>query len=181
MKIINNYDLVNKLKNVNDPFGPAKVMRYYLKSSGGKLFYFYSAMDLALYPPLDAALMIAIMSGSVIGLGYVFHNFAGDFIADSSAKDLKKLVSQLKDLYIKTDYELLLQAELYDKQYKVQFDENKIPYVLESKYIMLPTYNHNNDIKDTSLVQEHVVNSREYVLSIGSPSKERKLSLVKSY
>ena len=36
---------------------------------------------------------------------------------------------------------------------------------------MVPSYTFNGDIKDTSVLQEHIIGSKEYVLSLGSPKK----------
>ena len=47
---------------------------------------------------------------------------------------------------------------------------------MESKYILVPTYDFNNNIKNTSILQEHIVGTDKYVLSIGSPKKELKLA-----
>ena len=82
------------------------------------------------------------------------------------------MARQLNDLNVKTDYELLLESELYKKEYKIQVNEKKLPYIAESKYIMVPTHSFNGNMTETSILQEHVVGSKKYVLSLGSPKKE---------
>ena len=92
--------------------------------------------------------------------------------------NLKKLVSKLNDINIATDYDLLKQSELYERKYKIEFNESKIPIIMENKYVLVPSYNYKGDVKDTSILQEHFVGSKDYILSVGSPSK--KLTLVNS-
>ena len=79
-------------------------------------------------------------------------------------------LTALKDINISTSYELLLDSENYKTEYKLKFDEAKIPYIKQDKYINIPVYN-DGDIKEVSLVQEHVIGSKSYSLSYGSPSK----------
>ena len=107
----------------------------------------------------------------------LYHLITGDDdYKNKSIDDLKSLVSKFKDLYINTDYDLLLKSELYDKKYKVHLNENKIPFIMESKYILVPTYDFNGNVKNTSILQEHEIGTFTYVLSIGSPKKELKLA-----
>ena len=47
---------------------------------------------------------------------------------------------------------------------------------MEEKYILVPTNDFNNNIKNVSIKQEHIIGSTDYVLSIGSPKKELKLA-----
>ncbi len=43
---------------------------------------------------------------------------------------------------------------------------------MEKKYILVPTYDYLGEIQSTSILQEHVVGSKIYVLSLGSEAKE---------
>lgn len=94
-----------------------------------------------------------------------------DFYADKSSRSLKKLVSQLENLNISTSYDLLLQSEVYHKKYKIEVNKEQLPHLAESKYIFVPSYTYSGDKQDTSILQEHIVGSKEYILSLGSPKK----------
>lgn len=107
-----------------------------------------------------------------MGMASLYTKLAGvDQYADQSSDNLKKLVSQLEDLNVSTDYDLLLKSEVYDKKYKVEINKEQLPHLAESKYIFVPSYTYNRDKKDTSILQEHIVGSKEYILSLGSPKK----------
>ena len=93
---------------------------------------------------------------------------------DLSSKNLKRLAIELKDLYVNTDYNSLLKSELVTKKYKIQINKENILSVFENKYILVPTYDFNGNVKTTSILQEHEIGTSEYVLSIGSPKKKLK-------
>ena len=41
------------------------------------------------------------------------------------------------------------------------------------KYISLPSYNYNGEITETLILQEHVIGSKEYILSINKPHTQK--------
>ena len=137
------------------------------------------AINLCFDPSLLRAIgLLPIEFIETVCLSYLFANnvLGGDRYAIDATSRLNTLVSQLNDLNVNTDYDLLLQSEHYETKYKIKLNEKKLPYLLESKYIMVPTYSYSGEIKDTSILQEHVVGSKEYVLSLGSPQKKLKLA-----
>lgn len=81
---------------------------------------------------------------------------------------LRCLASSLKDINIYTDADSIKNARLYKTQYKLVRDEK--PFLQQNKYIMLPTTGSFN-ADEVSLLQEHNVGSKEYVLSMGEPKK----------
>lgn len=87
-------------------------------------------------------------------------------------EDLQKLSLQLNELNVKTSGELLLDSKVYHKQHKFVLSEKGIPGIMQNKYINIPTYD-NGDIKETSILQEHKIGTKEYVLSLGSPTKRQ--------
>ena len=87
-----------------------------------------------------------------------------------SESRLTKLAKDFSDNYIDTDYELLLQSQYYDRTMKVSLNESKIPIITSKKYILVPTNSYSGEIID-----EHVLGTKEYVLSVGTPKKVRKL------
>lgn len=178
MKLIINYDLITAICNVVEPVTPLKVIR------NKKVDYLtfniplFSAINMLNEPNSLGEFLgtLGLQMGIVIachtGLDLLCSQIVGvDQYAYKSTKDLKKLVGQLEALQVSTTYDLLLESEVYEKKYKVEINKKQLPYIAESKYILVPSYTYNGDKKDTSLLQEHVVGSKEYVLSLGSPKK----------
>lgn len=179
MKLTINYDLINAILNVNEPFNGFKLIRNNKKE--------WLTIELPLFTIIDIAIqrnIIIILSTLIIQFGLVFaveyfvkKYLNVDMYKEKSIKDLKKLVLKLEKIYIKTDYDLLLNSELYEKKYKINVNKNSFN-LMEHKYILVPTYDFNNNIKKTSILQEHIIGTDEYVLSVGSPEKELKKAYV---
>lgn len=177
MKIIINYDLLERIKDVKEDFGLLKIIRNNKYQWAKFNLPLYTLIDLLVNPSIYSCLSILILQFSLlISADFVDYKITNQDIYDFQARqDLLDLLYQLRDLYIKTDMNLLLEAALYDKKYEFFFNENKIPSFMEKKYILVPTYNMNNDIKDISLLQEHIIGSKVYVLSLGYPNEEYKV------
>lgn len=179
MKLIINYDFIEAIKNAKEPFTAFKVIRNKKTRWATLNFPLYIAVIAAIQKEFDIPI---ILCG--FGLGCCFNIFSEslenkifstDDYKEEAIQNLKKLSSQLTELNISTDYELLLDSKLYERKYKIQVNENKIPDLIESKYILVPTYTYNNEIKEESILQEHILGTNTYVLSLGSPSKQFKL------
>lgn len=173
MKIMINYDFFDKVRDAREPLGPLKVVRV-LKDVYICSFPFTTAFALSTLNLLGSIVLsglAAITSASALSI-ILKKCYKGDPIAFLAETDLTVLASKLKDLGIDTTYDLLLESELYTRKYNVKVNKNKIPYLLGHKYIMVPTYDYNGEIGATSILQEHVVGSKKYVLSIGSPQKQ---------
>ena len=90
-------------------------------------------------------------------------------------EDIKRLAIQLKDLNISTGKELLMDSYVYEKEYKlVNKEDSIIPKIYQKKYIMIPVYD-DGEIKEVSLLQEHIIGSKYYVISYGEPTKQKVL------
>ena len=180
MKLVINYDFMEAVCNAREPFNAFKVVRNNKKK--------WKVVNLPLFVAFTFIDPDRIVGNAIIISSYMVLEVASHMIVHSIVKEdtyyneasyqLRNLVSQLGNLNISTDYELLLQSELYKKDRKLELKKNS--HILESKYIMVPTYNFNGDVKDTSILQEHVIGSREYVLSLGSTTKVYKFADVKA-
>lgn len=111
---------------------------------------------------------------------YGVSDTAVDYFLRETNKNIAKLklillLGELSDININTNYELLSNAYEYDSTYKFEVNDSKIPHLKEEKYIMVPVIKDGEE-KEVSLVQEHVVGSKEYILSYGSPQKKLKLA-----
>lgn len=180
MKLVINYDFFKKICNVNEPYSALKIIKNNKRKYVLEIPVLITFNSILL--PVDELLScLGIQLGLIMILNtlpeLITHKvFNYDSYKEEAESKLKDLLSQLKDLYINTDFDLLLKSELYKKQYQIKLNEKKLPYILESKYIMVPTYDSNGKMMDTSFLQEHVVGSDEYVLSLGSPTKVLKLA-----
>lgn len=104
----------------------------------------------------------------------ISHQMLGQIKQVRALLELQALIYSLRDINVNTDLDLLQKSELYHKQYSLKHDEGKMPYILEEKYIMVPTV-YDDDEQDISILQEHKVGSSVYVLSKGSPAKKLKI------
>ena len=119
--------------------------------------------------------------GLQFGFLIMFEFFVGAVINTDRYKniseiDLKQLVTKLKDLNVNTSYDLLRKSELDDKEYRFRLNEHKLPELVESKFILVPSYNFDGEIKASHIEQEHVVGSKVYTLSIGSKRRQTELA-----
>ena len=179
MNLMINYDFFNAVRNVNEPMTPFKVLRneknHYLKFNLPvyTLIDYYTCKNglIEIIPTL--ILQFGFLTGT---MALVYKKFEVDTYKDIAIKNLTKLAGDLENLNIETNYQLLLDTELLSKKYQLRLNKEKLPEILESKYLLVPSFNYNGEVKDTSLLQEHVVGSKQYVLSIGSPKKEHKLA-----
>ena len=87
---------------------------------------------------------------------------------------LDKLAINLQSLNINTNRDLLLNTYKYKTTYKLQKTSKFIPYIKREKYLMIPI---NDTYKDeVSVLEEHIIGTREYELSKGEPQKVIKLA-----
>jgi len=177
MKIKVNYDLIDKIRASKTGISLKRTVN---KTIGYTSIYcLLSVPEICVSPdPLEACLKFVIKGALVYSSMIGVTNLLCVFLEKNhSISDLKKLASLLRENYINTDYELLLQAYQYDVNYSFMLDDNKIPRLKQEKYIMVPTIERDSE-KEVSLVQEHLIGSNEYELSYGSPSKSKVLKPV---
>lgn len=172
MKIMINYDFFNAVRNVREPFTPFKIIRNEKKKWMKMELPFFTTLELICFHDLHhLPVTVSIFTGTNIVGGLALNAMSGiDYYKELASIHLRNLVVEFQNLNLSTDYELLLQSDLYQKQYKIE-RTGKFPQLVENKYINVPTYTYNNDVKDTSILQEHVVGTKEYALSLGSPKK----------
>jgi len=177
MKIRINFDMVNAILNVNQKFGPFKVIRNNQKRWITVYLPFYLIFDIALLRKVASIPICLILQYGHLLTAEIYYEevYKRDIYKEKSIEDLKRLAILFNDLNLKTSYDLLLSSELYDKKYKIQVSDNFLN-LKEEKYILVPTINYNGEIRDTSILQEHFIGTDDYVLSIGSPEKKLKLA-----
>jgi hypothetical protein len=178
MKLLINFDFWNAVRNVNEPFTPFKLIRNEKNHYVKHLIPIYFLIDIMGHTvPKAIGILIAQMSTLVTTVFLVEKKLLDiDKYKQKSDFDLSNLVSKLKDIDVETDKELIKETTLDSKVYNIKLNEKKLPVLVESKYVLVPSYSFSGDIKDSSLVQEHVVGSHTYILSHGSKQKQLKLA-----
>ena len=89
---------------------------------------------------------------------------------EAAIDDIRDLSYQFNNQNINTSPELLLNSYVYHKKYKLAMDGK--PGVIRERYINVPVYGFNNEVSESSVLEEHKIGSREYVLTLGSPKKQ---------
>lgn len=174
MKLIINYDLLEKIKEANNGIKLEKNIKHELKVQS---FLF------TIFPLIDLAMLgeVQWLKNLILCSCYFTINVGIKTLVDKIFKERTELIafahlimlaSQLNDLNVKTNADLLKESEVYKTEYKLLVNENKLPIITQKKYILVPTYNGLGNITDTSILQEHILGSDEYELSIGSPEKK---------
>ena len=186
MKLLINYDFFNAIDDVKQPLGPIKVIRAHKYKYIFNLPMFLAAGSIC-GNDVKATLAASVFSYSfILSTDCLMDYFAMkilhsdvDMYADKASKRLMKLASMLKDINVRTNYDMLLQSELYERKYKVHLNDKKIPLLMEEKYVLVPSYNFSGEETETSILQEHNVGTSDYILSVGEPQKQYRRSLVK--
>lgn len=180
MKLIINYDLLNRIKESETGMNLQKNIIRELKVQS-VAFSMSCAIDLAI---LGKAYIFKnlLFCGIYFVPGFVMLN-AIDMAFQTNNKrranmELILLSLRLKDINISTSLDLIKESQVYKTEYKIIKNKDKIPVIKQDKYIMIPTYNGMGDIVETSILQEHNLGSKEYILSIGNPNKVLKLKPV---
>ena len=172
MKLVLSYDLEDAIKNVREPFGPFKVVRNN-KRKWATYLPIYTGIDYIVQRDFKQVLPTLLLQYSLLFTGELVAAkiLAHDIYYLKSSKDLETLVSQLESLNLSTDYQSLKKGEVYEKKYHVTLNEDKFPCLLQEKYFLVPTFGFHGEMRETSLLQEHEMGAKEYVLSIGSMKK----------
>lgn len=176
MKLVINYDFFEEIRNAREPYTPLKIIR----NNKIPLAFFHFPVCMAINL-MNNELLEAL---KVYGFDFIFATgtlFLLDMIrggkigADPYANDakerLKDLANDLRSINVKTNYNLLLESEHYKTNHKLQVNNSKIPLILESKFVLMPTEEYK-----TFILQEHIVGTKEYVLSKGTPNYKLRLA-----
>ena len=143
MKLLINYDFFDAIQDVNQPLCLEKVLRC------NKIRY---SVNLPLLIGLsytfgnrlsDNIIHVGLSYGIIIGTDILFDYIAmkalhmdSDRYAEKAKKRLLALSVKLKDINVKTNYDMLLQSELYESKYRICLNEDKIPSLMQEKYIL---------------------------------------------
>ena len=98
---------------------------------------------------------------------------------DLAKTELEYLVERLKELNIQTDVDFLLNSKVYHREYKLKKDGPK--GVIRNRYINIPSYDYRGDEVMTSVKEEHMLATRDYILSVGEPEVKEEKVFQKAY
>lgn len=178
MKILINYDFFNAIRDVNEAFTPFKVIRnnkkrWVLFNIPALTWLEYIAVRDQIFRYLPLAFCIHFTT--ILGLELMEYKIVGDKYKEKAVENLKFLVPKLETLNVSTSFELLKKSTCYHKVCNLKLNNRKLPQLIESKYILVPSYDYKGDIVDKSILQRHVIGQNKYELTTGEPEKVLKL------
>ena len=167
MKIVIYYDLENAIRNVDEPFGPFKVVRNCGKEWG--MFLPFSVWmnyllngDLSkVLPTLAFQYLLFVSCEMMSGIAS-----KDDFFESYSRDQLNKLGRKLEAFQLSTDFSLIRQMHVYDRNYAISVNEKMLPKLREEKFFLVPFYERDGKVRERSLLQTHNIGSKEYVLTL---------------
>ena len=192
MKLLINYDFFEAIRNVNEKTTPLKVFRNEKKKYAILLpIYTSVALIAKQYCDFDTKDIIpaiiraygCLMSLDNIGeiMAKTFSHSKTDLYAQKASARLKMLALMLDDINVNTNYDMLLASELYHKKVYLDSSEGNRPILVSQKYIYVPSYGFDGSEKETSILQEHIIGTKEYILSQDEPDRQYKRVLAKSH
>ena len=177
MKIMVNYDLIDKIRESKTGISLCRYTTVvgFTNAIGIPMISLGSYLgNASLGDTLELVLKLfgySLFYNGIQAFGYSF------FRKKEAVEELAKLSMKLKDICVETSPELLKSAYQYEVNYSINFDSFP-PKIEQKKYIMVPVENYwgNNE---RSLMQEHVIGTRDYALSYGEPEKKKVYSYMK--
>ncbi len=186
MKIKTDYDLLKVIEHSEKGIKGSEYFINALKNNpalsiGNLIFLAYSIADVVRNEEVrDNLIIIAIYVGGYsleYGLCDLVSKKRKFQIMKESTDELQRLVTQLYNLEVRTDLELLKKSKLNQTNYKIVFTDGniKLPRLKQYKYIDVPLSNGYGE----TILQEHVFGDEDYEISVKSPEKKTSARLVK--
>ena len=190
IKLIINYDMIDKIHEAKDEYKLRLIYKGYINNpinsapltmlTGYCLYNIFNGIDV----PINEAILIFELSELFIALPTFILSYdklvkarGMKTLREKAMDEIKELSLKLNDQNIKTTSELLLKSNVYHKKYKLT--NEGIPGVIRERYISVPTYGFSGKEKEISILEEHRLGSKKYILTLGSPKKI--LSYKKAY
>lgn len=176
MKIVINYDLMDKISEANKGYSLKRCTKrttslFATTVAISAMFDLASGSDFTKL--LEACPFIfTIHSGYTAAYTYAFSGLTKEM----AKSKLNALLPQLHSAFIRTDYESLLKSYKYKTEYELDSDSHFLA-VEQKKYIMIPVEDEYFGNKEMSVLQEHIIGSKEYVLSLSEPEEKKVYSL----
>lgn len=176
MKLRINYDLLDKTSEAKKGYS----LKRCAKRVAGMLAISssLSTINNAVAGSDPRELLLIYPIHAAIHTGYTaMYTFAFSNITKSLAeRSLQGLCCELPKICVRADYESLLNIYPYKTKYKLDLD-GKFPKLQQNKYMRIPVSDDCFGEREIPVVQEHVVGSRNYDLSLGEYEKKKVYSL----
>ena len=179
-KIMINYDLMHVIKEAK---GIKKMPKgFSIITKPLELCYPAAVLVNSINDQCPASVVIPttmIAAAIYIGLGeLIISLMAKKTTMDLANIKLELLSKQLNDLTIRTNLELLLKSQVYHREYSFNKDDLGI---IRNRYINVPIYNYNGEETTTSIKEEHLLMTNNYVLTLGTPQAKKEKALRKAF
>ncbi|MBQ2946774.1 MAG: hypothetical protein IJE04_02870 [Bacilli bacterium] len=178
MKLMINYDLIDKIREAKTGFSLQRTVKPIL-IRGWVATTFIMIINSFWVPPekmLKALFEAMSISLNIQLLVYIPADLIlSKYIRNSSKKSLTDLAMQLRQLNANTDKDLILNSYKYKTEYKLLKNDDSTDLV-QKKYIMVPVIENGKE-NEVSILQEHILGSKIYSLSIGEPTKQKVFKL----
>lgn len=175
MKLVINYDLINKINDANRGYSLIRATKRALIPTSMVIPLTFGLNMISSFPLNELPELMSSVFILESGIWGTLELSVSRLTCINSTNDLKRLVEILRNININTDYELLMESYAYHTDYEFNFKEDTLlPSIEQKKYIMVPVYDNGEESK-LSILQEHTIGKKEYYLSVGEFKKVRKL------
>ena len=165
MELNINYDLFHKIAESNKGFSLKRGTKHFLiwpvLATGAAVLVKNDASHIVNLYAFYSAMYTLTFGSYILTFKKDLQEYAND--------DLKKLSQCINALELHTTNNLIKNAKRYRTEYSINTD-SKIPKIEQKKYFLLQNFQ-NCKTENTSLVQKHILGSRNYRLSIETPKK----------
>ena len=179
MKIIINYDLLAKINEARTGFSFQETVKPVLIKTGFSIPFFSIIAPFFYSSPEQMMNHVYRTTCFFFFLESITYGGCNLILAKrikNKAKDtLKRLSSLLKEINVNTNDKLILNSYKYKTEYKINKNEN-FKDLVQNKYIIVLVIE-NGEEKEISILQEHIIGSKIYSLSLGKPQKEKVFKL----
>lgn len=184
MKIQVNYDLLEEIVCSKKGVSINRIVKHRIAAAGLAVA-ICSLIDICI-GKFPEALPNNITSIGVLSLGF----YVGDIVVNNIPRineenkfdaydNLKRLSTNLQVLQVKTNSTLLQDGILLEKHHKIVKSKKGFPLILEQKYIEIPTCSDYGYNSSETLLQEHIIGSNNYDISVEEPPKQKRLQFAK--
>ena len=185
MKIELNYDLIDKIATAKGEYKLKRCNKFVLKRGAPQIvglsilcnsivgFITNSTLEQTISNTITSFLLVhSTFVSAMLFSAKLTNKATGITFEELAQRHLGLLSSELSKINIKTSLPLLLDSKEYHREYKIISNEEGIQGIIQRKYINIPTYD-NGTITETSILQEHQLETKKYVLSLGHPTQQK--------
>ena len=175
MNLVINFDFFEAVLDAREDLTPFKIIRNNKRQWVRFHLPLWSVINLVLHPPLKALAILGLQFALAISIEHMLcMKVKRDFYKEIANGKLSIVVNGFNELEINTTHELLLDTELDVREFHIVLNEKKIPELREEKYLLVPYYDDFGDIKKKPVLQEHVVGTKTYVLTLDRKKQKQK-------